>query len=83
MKQSVYARNYESLMGAKVAKRPGMHSHGGPWEREEECPDVYGEVVPWCRKALIPSHTPRSYAPRGNAYRSLAGYETICLCAEL
>ena len=29
MKQSVYARNYESLMGAEVAKRPGMHSHGG------------------------------------------------------
>ena len=33
MKQSVYARNYESLMEAEVAKRPGMHSHGGPWER--------------------------------------------------
>ena len=35
MKQSVYARNYESLMGTAVAKRPGMHSHGGPWERED------------------------------------------------
>ena len=35
MKQSVYARNYESLMGTAVARRPGMHSHGGPWERED------------------------------------------------
>ena len=29
MQQSVYARNYKSLMGAEVAKRPGMHSYGG------------------------------------------------------
>ena len=35
MKQSVYARNYESLMGTAVARRPGMHSHGAPWERED------------------------------------------------
>ena len=35
MKQSGYAQNHESLMGAAVARKPGMHSHGGPWERGE------------------------------------------------
>ena len=50
MKQSVYTRNHESLVETAVARRPGMHSHGGPWERcaaahqwilKDNSPDVW------------------------------------------
>ena len=55
MKQSVYARNYKILMGARVAKRPAMLSHGGPWERG----DVYVWVLALgCTRRLSENRLP-------------------------